>query len=85
MSGGDRYILGAFLLIADRVEHVRRLNNQGREARGRNDLRTARLRFKWAAKIMHACAKITHACAKITHACMHAHHAHHACTPCTPA
>ena len=39
VSAGDRYILGAFLLIADRVEHVRRLNSQGREARGRGDLR----------------------------------------------
>jgi len=38
VSSGDRYILGAFLLLADKVEHVRRLNNQGRDARARMDL-----------------------------------------------
>ena len=53
---GERYILGAFLLIADRVEHVRRLNNQGRAFRGSFDLRSARLHFKWALKINPRCA-----------------------------
>ena len=38
-SGSTSVAFGAFLLIADRVEHVRRLNSQGREARGRGDLR----------------------------------------------
>jgi len=56
VTSGDRYILGAFLLIADRVEHVRRLNNQGRAARGKFDLRSARLFFKWALKINPKCA-----------------------------
>ena len=56
VTSGERYILGAFLLIADRVEHVRRLNNQGRAARGRSDLRGARLHFKWALKINPKCA-----------------------------
>ena len=42
MTAGERYILGAFLLISDRVEHVRRLNNQGREARNQGDLSQAR-------------------------------------------
>ena len=42
VSAGERYIIGGFLLIADRVEHVRRLQNQGREARGQGDLRRAR-------------------------------------------
>jgi len=56
VTHGERYILGAFLLIADRVEHVRRLNNQGREARGTFDLRKARLSFKWALKINPKCA-----------------------------
>lgn len=56
VTAGDRYILGAFLLIADRVEHVRRLQNQGREARGKFDLRRARLLFKWALKINPRCA-----------------------------
>ena len=56
VTGGDRFILGAFLLIADRIEHVRRLNNQGREARRLGDLRKARLLFKWALKINPRCA-----------------------------
>lgn len=56
VTAGDRYILGAFLLIADRVEHVRRLNNQGRAARGKLDLRRARLFFKWALKLNPKCA-----------------------------
>ena len=56
VTSGERYILGAFLLIADRVEHVRRLNNQGRDARGRFDLRAARLYFKWALKLNPKCA-----------------------------
>lgn len=38
VTAGERYILGGFLLIEDRVEHVRRLQNQGREARNRGDL-----------------------------------------------
>ena len=56
VTAGERYILGAFLLIADRVEHVRRLNNQGRAARGTWDLRGARLAFKWALRMNPKCA-----------------------------
>jgi len=56
VTAGERYILGAFLLIADRVEHVRRLQNQGRAARGRGELRAARMLFKWALKINPKCA-----------------------------
>lgn len=56
VTAGVRYILGAFMLIADRVEHVRRFNNQGREARSRFDLRKARMSFKWALKINPKCA-----------------------------
>jgi len=55
VTGGVRYILGAFMLIADRVEHVRRFQNQGREARSQFDLRKARLMFKWALKINPKC------------------------------
>jgi len=47
---------GAFLLIADRVEHVRRLNNQGRAYRARGDMRAARLAFKWALRVNPKCA-----------------------------
>ena len=42
VTAGERYILGGFLLISDRVEHVRRLNNQGRAARNQGDLSQAR-------------------------------------------
>ncbi len=56
VRSGDRYILGAFLLIADRVEHVRRLQNQGRQARSRLELRKARMLFKWALRINPKCA-----------------------------
>jgi len=56
VSRGERYILGAFLLIADRVEHVRRLQNQGREAREVFDLRKARMMYKWALKLNPKCA-----------------------------
>jgi len=44
------------LLIEDRVEHVRRLQNQGRAARGRGDLARARRLFKWALKLNPRCA-----------------------------
>ncbi|KAL1504396.1 hypothetical protein AB1Y20_010802 [Prymnesium parvum] len=56
VRSGERYILGAFLLIADRVEHVRRLQNQGREARNMGNLPKARKMFKWALKINPRCA-----------------------------
>ena len=36
MTQGERYIIGAFILIEDKVEHVRRLNGRGRDARNRN-------------------------------------------------
>ena len=45
---GTRYILGAFLLLEDKVEHVRRLKNRGSEIRRTNDLETAAKYFEWA-------------------------------------
>lgn len=45
---GTRYILGAFLLIEDRVEHVRRLKNRGSELRRVGDLDAAVKHFEWA-------------------------------------
>ncbi len=56
VSAGERYIIGAFMLIADRVEHVRRLNIQGSDARSRMDLKSARRYFKWAVRINPKCA-----------------------------
>ena len=56
VTAGERYILGAFLLMSDRVEHVRRLQNQGRQARNQMNLPKARSLFKWSLKINPRCA-----------------------------
>jgi tetratricopeptide (TPR) repeat protein len=48
VSAGTRYILGAFLLIEDKVEHVRRLKNKGSEIRRAQDLERAAKHFEWA-------------------------------------
>lgn len=48
MQEGTRYILGAFLLLEDRVEHVRRLKNRGSELRRAQDLEGATKHFEWA-------------------------------------
>lgn len=45
---GERYILGAFLLLEDHVEHVRRLKNRGAELRTSGDLPSAINHFEWA-------------------------------------
>jgi tetratricopeptide (TPR) repeat protein len=55
VSGGERFILGAFLLIQDRVEHVRRLKNRGSELRKLNDLQGAARHFEWALAINPKC------------------------------
>ena len=52
---GTRYILGAFLLIEDRVEHVRRLKNRGSELRRIPDLEGAAKHFEWALAINPKC------------------------------
>lgn len=52
---GTRYILGAFLLIEDRVEHVRRLKNRGSELRRKSDLEGAARHFEWALAINPKC------------------------------
>jgi len=52
---GTRYILGAFLLITDRVEHVRRLKNRGSELRRQGDLVGAVRCFEWALDINPLC------------------------------
>ena len=57
VTEGDRYILGGFLLLADRVEHVRRLVVQGSAARGRSDYVGARQLFAWALAINPQCAR----------------------------
>jgi len=48
VTSGTRYILGAFLLLEDHVEHVRRLKNRGAELRTSGDLLAATDHFEWA-------------------------------------
>ena len=52
---GTRYILGAFLLLVDKVEHVRRLKNKGSEYRKKGDLEKAEKYFMWALAINPKC------------------------------
>lgn len=55
VESGTRYILGAFLLIEDRVEHVRRLKNRGADLRKKGDLDSAIKHFEWALAINPKC------------------------------
>ena len=55
MTSGVRYILGAFLLLEDRVEHVRRLKNRGADLRKNGKLDEAIKHFEWALAINPKC------------------------------
>lgn len=55
VTDGTRYILGAFLLLEDRVEHVRRLKNRGSELRRSQDLEGAAKHFEWALALNPKC------------------------------
>jgi len=55
VTRGERYIIGAFILIQDKVEHVRRLTIQGRDARGKGDLLGAAEFFRWGLKVNPQC------------------------------
>jgi tetratricopeptide (TPR) repeat protein len=55
VTWGTRYVLGAFLLIEDRVEHVRRLKNRGSDLRRAGDLVAAAQHFEWALAINPQC------------------------------
>lgn len=55
VTNGTRFILGAFLLLHDRVEHVRRLKNRGSELRRMGDLVNAARHFEWALAINPKC------------------------------
>ena len=48
VHNGTRYVLGAFLLLEDRVEHVRRLKNRGSELRRAQNFAEAAKHFEWA-------------------------------------
>lgn len=55
VTSGTRYILGAFLLLQDHVEHVRRLKNRGSELRTAGDLQGAINHFEWALALNPRC------------------------------
>jgi len=55
VTAGSRYVLGAFLLLEDHVEHVRRLNNRGSELRNSGDLAGAVNYFEWALALNPRC------------------------------
>lgn len=67
VTGGTRYILGAFLLLEDKVEHVRRLKNRGSEIRRTNDLEKAAKYFQWALAINPKCTTCLKDWAEILH------------------
>ena len=56
VTEGERFILGAFLLIEDRVEHVRRLKNRGAGLRAKGDTAGAVEHFEWALALNPKCA-----------------------------
>lgn len=55
VTSGTRYVLGAFLLLEDHVEHVRRLKNRGSELRTSGDLQGAISHFEWALALNPRC------------------------------
>ena len=55
VTEGTRYILGAFILIEDQVEHVRRLKNRGSALRQAGDLEAAVKHFQWALALNPKC------------------------------
>ena len=67
VSDGTRYILGAFLLIEDRVEHVRRLKNRGSKIRPTGDLEGAAKHFQWALALNPKCTTCLKDWAEILH------------------
>jgi len=55
VTHGQRYILGAFILLEDKVEHVRRLKNRGSDLREQSDLEGAARHFEWALGLNSKC------------------------------
>lgn len=55
VTSGTRYVLGAFLLLKDHVEHVRRLKNRGSELRTSGRLHEAIDHFQWALALNPRC------------------------------
>jgi tetratricopeptide (TPR) repeat protein len=67
VTDGTRYILGAFLLLEDKVEHVRRLKNRGSELRRLPDLDGAAKHFEWALAMNPMCTTCLKDWAEILH------------------
>ncbi|KAG7355187.1 serine/threonine protein kinase [Nitzschia inconspicua] len=67
VTHGTRYILGAFLLIEDRVEHVRRLKNRGSDLRSAGNLGAAAQHFEWALALNPKCTTCLKDWAEILH------------------
>jgi len=67
VSSGTRYILGAFLLIEDKVEHIRRLKNRGSDLRKVPDLVGAAKHFEWALAMNPKCTTCLKDWAEILH------------------
>jgi tetratricopeptide (TPR) repeat protein len=67
VKDGTRYILGAFLLLEDRIEHVRRLKNRGSELRRSQDLEGAAKHFEWALAMNPKCTTCLKDWAEILH------------------
>jgi len=71
VEGGTRYILGAFLLLEDKVEHVRRLKNRGSELRRSQELVKAAQHFEWALAMNPKCTTCLKDWAEILHTQKH--------------
>ena len=68
MTSGDRYILGCFLLLEDRVEHVRRLKSRGTALRRKGDNTGAIQNFQWALALNPKCTTCYKDMAEVLHA-----------------
>ena len=60
VTSGTRYILGAFLLLSDHVEHVRRLKNRGAQLRTEGNFEAAITQFRYALAINPQCTTCTY-------------------------
>jgi tetratricopeptide (TPR) repeat protein len=67
VQAGTRYILGAFLLLEDKVEHVRRLKNRGSALRRLPDLNGAAKHFQWALAMNPKCTTCLKDWAEVLH------------------
>jgi tetratricopeptide (TPR) repeat protein len=71
VTQGQRYILGAFLLLENKVEHVRRLKNRGSDLRKAGSLENAAQHFEWALAMNPKCTTCLKDWAEVLHAQTH--------------